>query len=162
MKICTKCNVIKMFECFNKDKGAKDGFDGHCKDCKRAYRLTRRKEIIAQKMAYQRAHIAKATKWTDDYKKRNPLKRDKWKKQAGRNRRSRRVQSIGKFTSAEWEELCTLYNNKCVCCEEIKPLTVDHVIPLSKGGTNYISNIQPLCRSCNSRKGTHSTDFRNK
>jgi len=31
-------------------------------------------------------------------------------------------------------------------------LTVEHIIPLSKGGTNYIDNIVPACRFCNLSK----------
>ena len=43
--------------------------------------------------------------------------------------------------------------NKCVSCGETENLCMDHIHPISKGGTNDESNLQTLCRSCNSRKG---------
>ena len=36
------------------------------------------------------------------------------------------------------------------------PLTVDHIIPIAKGGTNDLANLQVLHRSCNSSKGSKS------
>lgn len=72
----------------------------------------------------------------------------------------------GSYVAQEWVSLCDFYGNICLCCgihakdtPEGK-LTVDHVIPLSKGGNNNISNIQPLCHKCNMQKGTSSTDYR--
>jgi 5-methylcytosine-specific restriction endonuclease McrA len=58
----------------------------------------------------------------------------------------------GSHTLTEWESLKKQFNYRCAICGEIKPLTIDHIIPLSKGGSDYISNIQPLCRNCNSKK----------
>ena len=52
----------------------------------------------------------------------------------------------------EWEALKRKHDNRCAHCKESKPLTKDHILPLSAGGTDYIQNIQPLCRNCNSRK----------
>ena len=58
----------------------------------------------------------------------------------------------GSHTFEEWEEMKKRYNYKCAECLEEKKLTKDHIMPLSEGGSDYIANIQPLCRNCNSKK----------
>lgn len=45
------------------------------------------------------------------------------------------------------------YNFKCVDCGSDENLTIDHVIPWSKGGSDEIGNLQCLCKRCNSKKG---------
>lgn len=44
-------------------------------------------------------------------------------------------------------------DKKCLNCGSIENLTVDHIVPISKGGTNVLVNLQTLCESCNFRKG---------
>ncbi|MFJ8346043.1 HNH endonuclease [Streptomyces sp. NPDC094153] len=41
----------------------------------------------------------------------------------------------------------------CSVCGTDQDLTGDHVLPLSRGGSNAVDNIRVLCRSCNSRRG---------
>lgn len=56
----------------------------------------------------------------------------------------------------EWKKLLMETGGKCLCCRIVKSeslLTMDHIVPLVKGGNHDIANIQPLCRSCNSKKG---------
>jgi 5-methylcytosine-specific restriction enzyme A len=43
-------------------------------------------------------------------------------------------------------------NYRCQSCEQSDKLAIDHIIPLAKGGSNDISNLQTLCNSCNSQK----------
>lgn len=75
-------------------------------------------------------------------------------------RRARKAGNGGSFSAAEWLALCKKYHNKCLDCGKRKKLTADHVIPISKGGSSNISNIQPLCKACNSKKWNRTKDFR--
>lgn len=68
-------------------------------------------------------------------------------------RRARERQAEGSFTHEEWDALKHRFDMKCAKCREAKPLTIDHIVPLAKGGRNDITNIQPLCITCNQRKG---------
>lgn len=61
----------------------------------------------------------------------------------------------GKHTFQEWNDLLVEFNNKCAFCKKDEKITKDHIIPLSKGGSDYIDNIQPLCKSCNSKKNNN-------
>lgn len=66
-----------------------------------------------------------------------------------------------RFTANEWLALCAAYGNLCLRCGSgVRRLTADHIVPLARGGGNDITNIQPLCGPCNSRKGTQTIDYR--
>lgn len=47
---------------------------------------------------------------------------------------------------------------RCVNCGEHRLLEVDHIVPVCKGGGNEFENLQTLCATCNSKKGTLSMD----
>ena len=71
-------------------------------------------------------------------------------------------QNGGFHSKGEWENLFAQYNWTCLACHRSKPeiqLTKDHIIPASKGGSNNIENIQPLCKSCNSKKNNKTIKY---
>lgn len=75
------------------------------------------------------------------------------------NRRSRIRSACGTFSKTEWKALLKRLGEKCFYCgNKSKELTADHVVPLDAGGCNFIYNIRPACRSCNSRKRTKILD----
>ena len=83
----------------------------------------------------------------------HPDKVREYRKPGAHSRRARERNARGSFTRTEWCELKELYNNRCAYCKKrSNRLTVDHIIPLIKGGANSIDNIVPACGRCNSRK----------
>jgi 5-methylcytosine-specific restriction endonuclease McrA len=73
-------------------------------------------------------------------------------------RRARLSLAEGDYTAQEFADLCDHYGHLCFYCGQAVRLTADHIVPLTRGGSNYISNIIPACQPCNSRKGAKTLE----
>ncbi|KKL53833.1 hypothetical protein LCGC14_2271450, partial [marine sediment metagenome] len=64
-----------------------------------------------------------------------------------------RYRKMGVISEEMLKEVYDYYGKECVYCG--KPSTgVDHLIPVSKGGTNDFYNLASCCKPCNSKKYT--------
>lgn len=80
----------------------------------------------------------------------------------GSRRKARKLGNGGSHTIDDWKMIKEKYNFTCPSCHRQEPeikLTEDHIIPLSKGGSDGIENIQPLCISCNVKKHTKTIKY---
>lgn len=56
------------------------------------------------------------------------------------------------------DRLYAKFDYRCAYCGFRLKLTLDHVVPVSKGGRDIESNLVPACQSCNSSKGAKDVD----
>jgi 5-methylcytosine-specific restriction endonuclease McrA len=85
-------------------------------------------------------------KYSSDYSKQNP------EKSLERNSRRRaRLKNAITF-KVDSSELKQMKNRGCLFCGSKKEINIDHIIPLSRGGSHSIGNLMPLCDHCNSTK----------
>ncbi len=148
--MCVK-HYTASWDSANRDKRRGYARDSYYKDLdkSRAATAERRRRVYAKDPERVKAQV-KA------WQAANPAKRES----ARHHYRARLQAADGFFSPEEWLALCERYDFKCLACGASKSLTPDHVVPLSQGGTNYIHNIQPLCRSCNCKKHTKTVDYR--
>jgi 5-methylcytosine-specific restriction endonuclease McrA len=108
-----------------------------------------RPEAFAAQMAHQAAYGAR---W-----RRTP--EGKRKTTAIRHRRRARLRgAVPRLTREEWEAICHEHEGgdgvvRCAYCGKACEPTIDHLVPLSRGGQHIASNVKPACLSCNSSKG---------
>lgn len=163
-KWCTKGKHFVEFSGFNKSKSSKDGLQGMCRECAKAYQLEYYEKNKDKRQKYHK---------TKRRQKRRSQVMKQWHElnpEANRTYRARqRAAEAGvvgdNYTAIEWRELQEYYEFHCLSCLKQEPeikLHADHVIPLDRGGSNAITNIQPLCEICNKRKGTKTIDYRPK
>lgn len=66
----------------------------------------------------------------------------------------------GKINASQLSNLFAQHSYSCYYCGfqsiNLTEMTIDHVVPLSKGGDNHIRNIVPCCSKCNTRKRSRS------
>jgi len=83
----------------------------------------------------------------------NPERSKAWSRAKNQRRRALLAQAdVRTVSERDWHRLCERYRWSCAMCGERRKLTVEHIIPLSRGGRHSIGNLLPLCSSCNSSK----------
>lgn len=78
-----------------------------------------------------------------------------------------RPSSAARGYGGPWRKLRGMVLNRHPLCADPEGLhiggpvvvatEVDHIVPLARGGTNAWRNLQPLCKSCHSRKTARET-----
>lgn len=58
----------------------------------------------------------------------------------------------GEIDPAQWQEWAACFGDQCAYCGIANWNTIEHVVPLSRGGRNDIYNVVPSCAGCNSQK----------
>jgi len=114
-----------------------------------AYHLRNRERRLARRRERYQLHGHRMRAATAASKRKNP---DAVRLQCARRRAAKK--SGGDISAAEWKALKALIHGCFYCGRSDRKLTMDHVVPLSRGGRNVIANVVPCCGSCNSRKGT--------
>jgi len=107
------------------------------------------------KQRWREVHPDKARECNHQWCKKNPDKRREIVRRDGSKRRAAKLKNGGEFTRKEFTDLCKVSVWQCTYCGcNLTPETVtaDHKIPLSRGGSNDISNITIACVSCNCSK----------
>lgn len=178
-KQCTKCEKIFCCGFFARNRRrSENGLQPKCKNCNKAYAQEHHTKIQEYKAEYRQVHSADLVKKQTAYyllhheEKRHYL-RDYYQrtKDAQREnrclnvlvRKARKRQSGGTLKPHQWKASKAYYRYTCLCCGKQEPeikLTIDHVIPVAKGGRSDVDNIQPLCFPCNRSKGIKIIDYR--
>ena len=159
-KVCKVCGELKLVTDFYNDFRASDLLRSECKQCtlqankrsrdknkeqisrqNKGYYELKKKTILNHVKLYQQTDAGKATIARHQHRRRR-LKLD--------------IKTDVNLTNVEWQKILNIQKYKCNICgkkfTKTRPATRDHIIPLAKGGGFTSSNVQALCRSCNSTK----------
>lgn len=113
----------------------------------------------AVRASYRRWYLKNAGTHTERrrrWEERNPDRARAIRRAAGRRHEARQRGAVGSHTEGEWRRLLAEHHGLCAYCLVHKATERDHVLPLARGGSDFIDNIRPACRSCNARK--HARD----
>lgn len=139
-KICGHCKQELPRIDFPKESRSPDKHKTICRECIN-YRCRTKYYSTAKASAYRSRHKDKIRMW-----------------KANRYYRLR-AGGVGVKLN-QWKAILEFYNHVCLCCGRTGRITIDHIMPISLGGKHDVTNVQPLCWSCNSRKNAKFIDYR--
>jgi 5-methylcytosine-specific restriction endonuclease McrA len=103
----------------------------------------------ANARAYARRHDAKVKERNKKWRQANPEIRNLLEHKRKANKLNNGVFEV---TGKDWKKMLSRYNHSCIYCGEKGKMTMDHVVPLSRGGRHSIGNLVPSCGPCNFSK----------
>lgn len=130
----------------------------HVAGLRKAYHEANRDKRAADNRAWRERNGEHIKAVRDEWLAANPLKARIY----AEKRRALKQASGGAYTTEQIEALAKRQKHKCAECKcSIRDkYDIDHIMPLSKGGSNDIKNIQLLCEPCNQRKhNKHPLDW---
>jgi hypothetical protein len=164
MKVCTSCKQEQPVDNFYKAASK-------CKPCHKAYAIAwskanpdrvkkswkksnkkrwvdqkQDKDYMLKKTLYFQANSDKRTKTASEWNKKN---KDRFAIHVANSKNKRKGVKTYKILDKEFRRL---YSSCCSFCGSKNKITMDHIIPISRGGNHSVGNLQPLCQSCNSSK----------
>ena len=170
-KACSRCKQIKLISEFNKDKSSPSGFQYKCRQCEREIRRdyyleNKQKEIARVSKWHKTTEKGKINRslYSNSAAKSKPrpyipvhLQDEKTKERLRAKATKKRIKRRAYWRMAEKNEVSNaeikkLLSSACIYCGSSKRITIDHIIPLARGGRHSIGNLAPACHSCNSRK----------
>ena len=186
-KVCTKCGIeyYATSEFFNKDKRSKYGLNCHCKECCKKYKREYYSKNKENSIEYRKNHKEEAReisrKWRINNKEKVLSYKKKYKypeiqkksqrkyyennkqyfKNAKHKRRALKMLNGGSYTEQQWKECIKFFNNKCAYTGDIltsENIQIEHIVPISKGGSNNIWNIVPAIGYANSSKRNYDLE----
>lgn len=138
--VCILCNTERCSAWYAANKE-------RAKENQRKYNELNADSQKAANKRWVQNNLEKVRQIKADWKKRNPESNKAYKQ--------RKRLKGGSFPLAEWKVRLSEFNGWCPYCGESgNKLSVDHVVPICKGGTNAIENLIPCCRPCNNKKHT--------
>jgi 5-methylcytosine-specific restriction endonuclease McrA len=170
-KRCSICGEEKLRSEFTRQRDKADGLRSRCKACKKkesdAYYATNPEKCRIAAANYRTLNPEKARAstiaWQTKYPDRRGAASKAWhaanpeqNRANQHNRRAQKRKAGGKYTISDIRGLYSKQRGKCAYCRvSLKNgYHIDHIVALSKGGTNWISNIQLTCKKCNLTKHT--------
>jgi 5-methylcytosine-specific restriction endonuclease McrA len=122
---------------------------------RRLQNVIHKDDISIRSRAYYAVNKEKIKNQIRSYQMKNRDKVRKWARVVSRNYRTRKLNAEGTHTAEDIQRQYKAQKGKChYCkCKVGDKFHVDHVIPLSRGGSNWPENLVISCPPCNQSKG---------
>lgn len=169
-KVCSACSVEKSSAAFNKNSRASDGLQSACRMCNIEYEESRVRKQRVPSPEHKMCSMCNLVKVKSEFSKMSASRdglqyrckacsaeieanRSMASRRSRNHNRRVRLANTESFTVLR-KEIRRLYRNKCFNCGSAENQSIDHVVPLARGGRHSIGNLITLCTNCNSSKGS--------